>query len=281
MKHVKIKSLKGTKKIGSGESVFIIAEASSNHGGKFERAMKMVEVAAEAGADAVKFQLFKAEKIAVDTTDPRTIVRVSEKSVFVDKDTKLIDIYKDNELPSRWIKPLAEHARKIGIMFLTAPFDVDAVDVLRAVNVPAYKVASPEMLDVPLLRKIAKTKKPIFLSTGMADIAEIRQSIGILKKAGNDNIILLHCNSVYPTPVEEVNLKSIDKMHKSFNYPIGFSDHTLGIHIPIAAVARGRASLKNILFWTAIWAGLTQRSQWSRQNLSKWLRISKPAKNQK
>lgn len=239
MRTISIQSAKGKSKIGIGQPVFIIAEASSNHGGKFERAMRMVEVAAEAGADAVKFQLFKAEKIAVDTTDPRTIVRVSEKAVFVDKDTKLIDIYKSNELPPEWIRPLAEHARKVGIMFLTAPFDIDSVDVLAAVNVPAYKIASPEMLDVPLLRKIAATKKPIILSTGMADIAEIKQSVGVLKRAGNDKIILLHCNSVYPTPPDEVNLKSIDKMRKSFNCPIGFSDHTLGIHIPIAAVARG------------------------------------------
>lgn len=239
MKAVEIKVLCGNRKIGFGNPVFIIAEVSSNHGGKLERAMRMVEVAAKAGADAVKFQLFKAEKIAADTNDPRTIVRVSEKAVFVKKDTKLIDIYKRNELPPKWIKPLAEYARKKGIIFLATPFDEDAVDLLEQVDIPAYKIASYEMLDVPLLRKVAKTEKPIILSTGMANIGEIKQSIDILKKAGNNKIILLHCSSVYPTPVAEVNLKSIDKMAKTFNYPIGFSDHTLGIHIPIAAVARG------------------------------------------
>ncbi|MBI3631437.1 MAG: pseudaminic acid synthase [Candidatus Staskawiczbacteria bacterium] len=238
MKLVKIKTSKGERKIGLGQPVFIIAEASSNHGGILARAKKMIDAAAEAGADAVKFQLFKAEKIAADTEDPRTIVRVAEKSVFVDHDTKLIDIYRKNELPREWVPHLAKHASQKGIIFLATPFDEEAVDLLESVDSPAYKVASCEMLDVPLLRKMAKTKKPIIISTGMADIAEIHQAINILKKAGNNKIILLHCRSIYPAPASTIGLKAIDKMYKVFNLPVGFSDHTLGIHIPIAAVAR-------------------------------------------
>lgn len=239
MASITLQTSVGQKKIGNRFPVFIIAEASSNHGGSLARVKKMIDVAVETGADAVKFQLFKAEKIAVDTDDPRTIVRASEKSVFVSHDTKLIDLYRKNELPRRWVAPLAEYACRKGIIFLATPFDEDAVDLLEKVDVPAYKIASYEMLDIPLLRKVAATHKPIFLSTGMADIAEIRQALDILKKAGNTKIILLHCRSTYPAPASEICLKAIDKMYKVFNVPVGYSDHSLGIHIPIAAVARG------------------------------------------
>lgn len=239
MREITISAPTGKKTIRTGQPVFIIAEVSSNHGNNFARAKKMIAVAAAAGADAVKFQLFKAEKIAVDTKDPRTIVRVSEKSVFVNRDTKLIDLYRKNELPREWVAPLAKYARSKGIIFLATPFDEEAVDLLKRVGVPAYKIASYEMLDVPLLRKVAAIKKPILLSTGMADIAEIRQAVNILRQAGNDKIILLHCRSTYPAPVRDIGLKAMDKMRKIFNLPVGYSDHSLGIHIPIAAVARG------------------------------------------
>lgn len=248
MKEITLFTKIGQQKIGAGRSIFIIAEASSNHGGSLTRAKKMIDVAARAGADAVKFQIFKAEKIAVDTEDPRTIVKVSEKSVFVDKDTKLIDLYRKNELPRHWIKTLAQYAAEKNILFLATPFDEEAVDLLEAVKVPAYKVASYEMLDVPLLRKIASTGKPVFLSTGMADIKEIRQAIDILEKAGNNKIIILHCRSIYPTPLRDINLRAINKMYKYFNLPIGYSDHSLGIHVPVAAVACGACVIEKHFF---------------------------------
>ena len=160
----------GSRKIGWGQPCFVIAEASSNHGGNFRRAKKMIDVANQAGADAVKFQVFSAETIAANTQDPRTIVR---RGVLVKKDTKLIDLYRPNELPRSWLPKLADYAKKLGIIFLATPFDEQAVDQLEAVGVPIHKVASYEMQDVPLLRKIAATKKPILLSTGMADLNDM------------------------------------------------------------------------------------------------------------
>lgn len=222
------------KKIGWGQPCFVIAEASSNHGRDLRRAKKMIDVAKQAGADAVKFQVFSAGTIAADTQDPRTIVR---RGVLVKKDTKLIDLYRPNELPRSWLPKLADYAKKLGIIFLATPFDEQAVDQLEAVGVPMHKVASYEMQDVPLLRKIATTKKPILLSTGMAYLQDIAGSLRVLKRAESGPIVLLHCRSIYPTPVDQVDLLAMEVMRRKFHLPVGFSDHTLGIGVPIAAVA--------------------------------------------
>lgn len=230
----------GDRTIGEGHPCFIIAEASSNHGGDIERAKKMIEAAAWAGADAVKFQVFTAEKIAANTDDPRTIVRADEKAVFVDKDTKLIDLYRKNELPRDWLPELARYAKEKGIIFLATPFDDEAVDQLEAIDVPAYKNASYELMDVPLLRKMATTKKPIILSTGMATLGDIEFALDTIKKVNDSKVIILHCNSTYPVPVENINLRAMKTMQDAFpKCPIGFSDHSLGIAIPLAAVAMG------------------------------------------
>lgn len=217
--------------------MFIIAEASSNHGKDINRAKKMIDVAAEAGADAVKFQLFTAEKISADTDDSRTIVRTP---TFVKKPTKLIDLYRENEFPREWLKELVSYAQTKEILFMATPFDNEAVDLLEAVGAPAYKVASYELLDVPLLRKIAVTRKPVIVSTGAATLSEVEYSVDVLTKAGAKDIIILHCSSVYPTPPEHTNLKAMQTMQHVFpEHVIGYSDHTLGIAIPITAVALG------------------------------------------
>lgn len=196
----------------------------------------MIDVAKQTGADAVKFQVFSAQTIAADTQDPRTIVR---RGVFVKKDTKLIDLYRSNELPRSWLPKLADYAKKLGIIFLATPFDEQAVDQLEAVGVPMHKVASYEMQDVPLLRKIAATKKPILLSTGMAYLQDIAASLGVLKRAESGPVVLLHCRSIYPTPVDQVDLLAMEVMRKRFRLLVGFSDHTLGIGVPIAAASLG------------------------------------------
>lgn len=227
----------GHRTVGAESPCFIIAEASSNHGGDLNRAKKMIEVAAECGADAVKFQVFKAEKIAANTNDPRTIVRADEKSVFVSKDTKLIDLYRENELPRSWLPELSRNAKEHSIIFFATPFDEEAVDQLEKINVPAYKVASYELLDVPLLRKIASTHKPVIISTGMANLGEIEFALKILQ---SEKVIILHCNSTYPVPAENVHLRALETLRFAFpNRVIGFSDHTLGIAIPLASVALG------------------------------------------
>ncbi len=226
--------------IGEGHPCFIIAEASSNHGGDIERAKKMIEAAAWAGADAVKFQVFTAEKIAANTDDPRTIVRADEKAVFVDKDTKLIDLYRKNELPRHWLPELARYAKENSIIFLATPFDEEAVDQLESVHVPAYKNASYELMDVPLLRKMATTKKPIILSTGMATLGDIEFALETIDGVNKSDVIILHCNSTYPVPLENINLRAMKTLQNAFPHcPIGFSDHSLGITIPLAAVAMG------------------------------------------
>jgi len=230
MKNIKI----GSKTIGPNHPCYIIAEASSNHGGSLRRAKKMIRVAADSGADAVKFQLFKAEEIAADTNK----VKVNNKT-FVKSKTKLTDLYKANELPRIWIPKLVDYAKKQEIEFLATPFDEEAVKLLQIAKVRAYKIASYEMLDVPLLRAVAKTKKPIILSTGMANLKEVEQAIDVIKKGGNSKIVLLHCRSTYPLPVDQVNLKSMEVMRERFKLQVGYSDHSLGINVPVTAVAMG------------------------------------------
>lgn len=230
----------GNRSVGGKNPCFIIAEASSNHGGDLQRAKKMIEVAASIGADAIKFQLFSADKIAANSDDPRTIVRADEKPVFVSKDTKLIDLYRENELPPSWLPELARFAKEHSILFFATPYDEEAVDQLEEINVPAYKVASYELLDVPLLRKIATKNKPIILSTGMANLGDIEFALKILQYEKANQIIILHCNSTYPVPPENVNLLAMNTLQLAFpQYIIGFSDHTLGIAIPMAAAALG------------------------------------------
>ena len=188
----------------------------------------MIDKAAAAGVDAVKFQTFKAEKL------------YSKKTPKFSKDTiNPFDLIKSIELPRAWHEELYKYATDRNLHFLSSPFDYKAVDLLDEIGVPAFKVASFEIIDLELLKYIAKKKKPIIISTGMANIEEIEEALSAIRSQRNNNIILLHCNSVYPTPVEIVNLNAIDIMSKIFEIPIGFSDHTLGIYIPIAAVAKG------------------------------------------
>ena len=218
----------GNKKIGVDNPTYIIAEIGSNHNRDKKIAKKMIDKAADARVDAVKFQTFKAEKL------------YSKKTPKFSKDTITpFDLIKSIELPREWHKELFEYAVDKNLHFLSSPFDYEAVDLLDKIGVPAYKIASFEITDLELLKYVAKKTKPIILSTGMANIEEIEEALEAIRKQGNNNIVLLHCNSMYPTPVEIVNLNAINTMSTIFKIPIGFSDHTIGIHIPIAAVAKG------------------------------------------
>jgi len=249
MPAITIQTPKGERTIGPGQPCFVIAEASSNHGNDLVRAKKLIDMATTAGADAVKFQIFSAETIAADTTDPRTIVRADEKSVFVDKDTKLIDLYKENELPREWLPELADYAREKGIVFLATPFDEEAVDQLEKVNIPIYKMASYELLDLPLLRKVAGTKKPIILSTGMADLNDIMSALEILKEARSGPVMFMHCSSIYPTPPEDINLNAMKTIQAEFHGSlVGYSDHSLGIVVPVVAVVLGASVIEKHFF---------------------------------
>ena len=218
----------GDKKIGDDHPTYIIAEIGSNHNRNINIAKKMIDEAANAGVDAVKFQTFKAEKL------------YSRKTPKFSKDTIApFDLIKSIELPREWHKELYKYATDKNLHFLSSPFDHEAVDLLDRIGVPAFKVASFEITDLELLRYIAKKKRPVILSTGMANLEEIKEALDAIRSQDNDDIILLHCNSMYPSPVEIVNLNAINTMSKVFKIPIGFSDHTLGIHISAAAVAKG------------------------------------------
>lgn len=218
----------GNKKIGGNNPTYIIAEIGSNHNKDKEIAKKMIDKAAEAGVDAVKFQTFKAEAL------------YSKKTPKFSKDKiRPYSLIKSIELPREWQKELFKYATKKRLHFLSSPFDFEAVDELNIIGVPAFKVASFEITDLELLKHIAKKKKPVILSTGMASIEEIEEAIDAIRSKGNDDIVLLHCNSMYPSPIDIVNLKAIKTMQSAFQIPIGFSDHTVGIHIPVAAVVSG------------------------------------------
>ena len=210
------------------ESPYIIAEAGSNHNGDFEQAKLLIDIAAESGSDAVKFQIFKAELIYSKYTPEFSTM----------KGQNVYDLIQKLETPRKWIPRLARYCKKKKIHFLATPFDFEAVDVLKK-YVPAFKIASFELGDLELLAYAADAGKPMIISTGMASLGEIENAIQAIRSVGNDEIILLHCNSLYPTPVDLVNLNAMKTMKAAFNLPIGFSDHTLGVHIPIAAAAMG------------------------------------------
>jgi N-acetylneuraminate synthase/N,N'-diacetyllegionaminate synthase len=218
----------GKKTIGPTHPIYIIAEIGSNLNRDIDIAKQMIDIAAEAGVDAVKFQTYKAETLYSKKT-PR----------FSKDDIAPYDLIKSVEFPWSWLKELYAYTTRKKLHFLSSAFDFDAVDELHKIGIPAFKVASFEITDLELLKYIALKKKPIILSTGMANLGEIEEALTAIRSQGNDNIILLHCNSLYPTPTDIVNLRAIRTMAAAFKIPIGFSDHTLGIHISLAAVAKG------------------------------------------
>ena len=212
----------GNKSVGEGEPTFIIAEAGSNHDGKLEQAKKLIDIAAESGADAVKFQTFKADKL---------FNKITNKEI-VDK-LEILEVHKD------WYEELLNYTDKKGLIFLSSVFDEDSADLLDSFGIAAYKVASYELTHIPLLEYIAEINKPIILSTGMADESEVKEAVECIYSAENKQVIILHCVSQYPAEPENVNLKSLLALKRIFDCPIGFSDHTETIYTPIAAVALG------------------------------------------
>lgn len=218
--------------IGEGEPCFVIAEAGSNHDGKLEQAKQLIDIAANSGADAVKFQTFQADKIAARTKDEIVNINIAGSKT-------LYELYKKVELPREWQSKLADYARDKDIIFFSTPFDEEAVDELGVLGVPAFKVASFELVHLPLLKYIARKGKPVILSTAMASLGEIEEAIAAILSGKNDQIILLHCTVGYPLKVENVNLAALDTLKQAFPYPVGYSDHTLSTAVPIGAAARG------------------------------------------
>ena len=214
-------------------SVFIIAEAGVNHNGSFELACKLVDRAKTAGVDCVKFQTFKS----------KNLVSINAQKADYQKETtgegSQIDMLKKLELSFDEFLSLKDYCEKAGICFLSTPFDFDSIYFLNSIDIPFWKIPSGEVTNYPYLVALAKTRKPVVMSTGMCELTEIQEAIDVLRENGTKDIKLLHCNTEYPTPFEDVNLRAMQTMRDVFGLDVGYSDHTRGIEVPIAAVALG------------------------------------------
>jgi len=224
----------GDKLVGGGEPCFIIAEAGLNHNGDVELAKNLIDVAKNAGSDAVKFQTFKTERI---------VTKYAEKPMYqkltTNPDTSQYYMIKRLELTDEDFEDISCYAKEKGIIFLSSAFDVESVDLIDRLGVPAFKVASGEITNFPLLQSIAEKNKPIILSTGMSTLEEIEDSLQFIRSHGTMDIVLLHCVTGYPLKIDDANLKLIKSLRHRFHLPVGFSDHTPGIEMSLAAVALG------------------------------------------
>lgn len=219
--------------IGSGHPVYIIAEMSANHGQDLEQAKMLVRAAKEAGADAIKLQTYRADTLTMDCKLPHFEATGPWKGQY------LYDLYEGAYMPWDFHAPLIKLANEIGITIFSSPFDDSAVDLLESFDSPAYKIASPELIDHALIRKVAATGKPMIMSTGGATLAEITDAVQVAEQAGVKELCVLKCTSTYPAPAESINLATIPHLADSFKCPVGLSDHTLGNDVPIASVAFG------------------------------------------
>lgn len=230
------KSIKiGKKSVGEGQKTFIVAELSGNHNGDYNRAVEIIHAAAEAGADAVKLQTYTADTITIDCDKPWFMT--SEGSLWEGR--TLHDLYKEAYTPWEWHEGLIEQANKLGLECFSSPFDFTAVDYLENLKVPAYKIASFEINDIPLIRKIAKLHKPIILATGIAYEEDIQLALDTCREEGNEDVILLKCVSAYPTPYDMVNLRMMQCLADKYGCLVGLSDHTLGSVVAEGSVALG------------------------------------------
>jgi N-acetylneuraminate synthase/N,N'-diacetyllegionaminate synthase len=222
----------GPKTVGNGEPCFIIAEAGVNHNGSIKRAKKLIDAAKWAGADAVKFQIFKAEDVATPGAE-----KAEYQKTCADQEESQYDMIKKLELGEEEFCDLAQYAKDNSILFLSTPFSPRSANLLEEIDVPAYKIASGEITNIPLLEHIARKSKPIILSTGMSTMEEIGEALEAIKQAGGVKIVLLHCITSYPARTNDVNLRAMETLRQAFEIPVGFSDHTLGLNVSIAAAA--------------------------------------------
>lgn len=235
MENIIIKTSKGERAIGPGQPIFIIAEMSGNHNQDIERAYKIIDAAAEAGVDAVKLQTYTADTMTIDCDNEYFQVKVNDAW----KGQTLYSLYKKAYTPWEWQPKLKEYGESKGLVVFSTPFDNTAVDFLEKMNVALYKVASFEVVDIPLLKRIGQTKKPVIMSRGMASQEEIETAIMTLKKNGSPQVAVLHCVSSYPAKPEEMNLATVSDLAKKFDVIAGLSDHSLGTTVSIASTALG------------------------------------------
>ena len=224
----------GDRLVGDGHEPFIIAELSGNHNGDINRALEIVTAAHRAGAHAVKLQTYTADTMTIDCDRPEFRI---EDGLWAGR--KLYELYQEAATPWDWHQALFDRARDLGILIFSTPFDESAVDLLEHLDAPAFKIASFELVDLPLIRRVAQAGKPMIMSTGMADEEEIAEAVETARSAGCRDLILLHCVSAYPTPFEESNVSTVADLRRRFGCLAGLSDHTMGTAVPVAAVAQG------------------------------------------
>jgi N-acetylneuraminate synthase len=232
--------------IGPGHPTYVIAEISANHGGRLERAEELVRAAARAGADAVKLQTYTADSMTLDSDRPP--FRVGDDMLWAGR--TLYELYDEAHTPWEWHGPLRDIAAEAGIDLFSSPFDRAAVDFLVKLDVPAFKIASFELVDLDLIRAAAETGRPLIMSTGMGKAEEIDDAVATARGAGASGIVLLRCNSAYPAPAAEMDLRTIPDMIARWEVPVGLSDHTLGTTAAVTAVALGATVLEKHLTWS-------------------------------
>ena len=225
--------------IGEHHLPYIIAELSANHNGSLERAKLSIKAAKESGASAVKIQSYTADTMTIDSDSPEFLIKGGLWDGY-----KLYDLYKEAETPFEWHEELFRYAKEIDLTIFSSPFDETAVDMLEELDTPAYKIASFELVDLPLIKYIAKTKKPLFMSTGMSSEQEISEAISVAREGGCEEILLFHCISSYPAPIQEANLLQMLQLKEKYRVEIGLSDHTIGNTAAIAAVSLGASAIE-------------------------------------
>ncbi len=224
------------KQIGKDYPPFIIAEMSGNHNQSLDRALEIVEAAAASGAHMLKLQTYTADTITLDVKGGEFLI-TDDDSLW--NGQSLYDLYKIAYTPWEWHEPIMEKAKELGMLSFSTPFDESAVDFLESLNVPAYKIASFENTDLPLIRKVASTKKPMIISTGMATVGELDETVRTIRESGCEQFVLLKCTSTYPASTENSNVLTIPHMREMFECEVGLSDHTMGVGASVAAVAHG------------------------------------------